>query len=477
MKKLILLLGLISLLTSGLCQTKSDTRQNIDNYLKETAAINEIPGLAVAVIQNGKVIYEKYYGKNSLEKNEPVGKKSIFRLYSTTKLISTVGLFQLVEKGQLSLEDNISKHLDNLPEKWRQVKVKNLITHSSGLPDVVKFEDIPYSLAENEKWMRLYQKPIVFEPGDHYDYNQTNYLLVTKIIEKITGLSFEEYILKNQFSSVKNGVVFSANDSDPIANRVVHYRFNYGKKKHEEVTTGADHGKIHNSGSGLNITLPELIAWNKRLDGNTLLSAATKSLMWSQFQFKNKEDKFLHGWSVYTANNNESVGFSGGLVTAFRRFVKSDLTVIFLSNGYKHYNVEEQVIGHIAGMVDKKLMNDELLADEKIAAGFFANTFEKSVQNYDLVKKQNPTRNFENKLLAIGYNLIDNENLTDAIKVFELNAKDNPKSANAYDCLAEAYFINKQFEVSKQNYKKSLELWPGNTNAKDMISKIENMLK
>lgn len=477
MRKLLLVLTLTSLPILSFCQINDNTKTIIDNYLKEAAEINEIPGLAVAVVKKGKTVYEKYYGKSSFEENGPIDKKSIFRLYSTTKLISTVGLFQLVEKGQLSLEDNISKYLDGLPKEWQQVKVKNLITHSSGLPDVVKFEDIPYSLAEHEKWVRLYQKPIVFEAGDHYDYNQTNYLLVTKIIEKISGLTFEDYIIKNQFSSVAGGVIFAANDSEFIRNRVAHYRFSHKGKKYEKVTVLADHGKIHNSGSGLNITLSEFVAWNKRLDDNALLKPATKSLMWSQFQFKSKEDKFLYGWGIYGEKRRESFGFSGGYMTAFRKFVKNDLTIIFLSNGYKHYNVEEQVIDHIAGVVNKQLVDNGLLAYEEITADFYQNDFGKAAQNFNSIKKQNPTRNFENRLLAIGYNLMNNENSIEAIKVFELNARENQKSANAYDCLAEAYFANKQLEVAKQNYKKSLELYPGNTNATDMINKIDEMLK
>ncbi|MFV5701885.1 tetratricopeptide repeat protein [Flavobacterium sp. XS2P12] len=164
-------------------------------------------------------------------------------------------------------------------------------------------------------------------------------------------------------------------------------------------------------------------------------------------------------------------------MTAFRKFIDNDLTIIFLSNGYKNYNVEEQVIDHIAGIVDEKLLDSNLLADEKITSDFYKNDFEKAVKNYDTIKNQNPTRNFENRLITIGYNLMNNENLKDAIKVFEFNVKENPNSSNAYDCVAEAYFANGQLELSKQNYQKSFDMYSGNTNAKDMVNKIDEMLK
>jgi CubicO group peptidase (beta-lactamase class C family) len=479
MKNLILITSFLCLTISCFGQKPKNSnkylKQKIDNYLKETIEVNQIPGAAVAVIKNGKVIYEQYYGKSSIEENTLVDENSIFRLYSTTKIISAVSVFQLIERGKLSLEDNTSKYLDNLPQEWQKVKIKNLVTHSSGLPDIVKFEDIPYSLDENEKWARLYKKTMEFETGDHYSYNQTNYCLLTKIIEKTSGSTFEDYVLKNQFPSAKKGVVFSANSSEFISGRVIHHLFNLKTNKYERFN--ADHGKIHNSGSGLNITLKEFVAWNKRLDKNILLSQATRNAMWSPFQFKNTEDSFLYGWEMYETNKIKSFGFSGGNMTAFRKFVDNDLTIIFLSNGYKNYNVEEQVIDHLAGIVNEKLLDSNLLTNEKITADFYKNDIEKAIQNYHTIKNQNPTRNFENTLITIGYNLMNNGNLKDAIKVFELNVKENPNSANAYDCVAEAYFANGQLELSKQNYQKSFYMYPANTNAKDMVNKIDEMLK
>ncbi|KVV16439.1 serine hydrolase domain-containing protein [Flavobacterium sp. TAB 87] len=479
MNKSIFILSFLSLTISCFSQkvesSKKDLKQQIDNYLKETIEVNEIPGSAVAVIKNGRIIYEHYYGKSSIDDNTLVDENSIFRLYSTTKLITAVGVFQLIEKSKLSLEDKISKYLDNLPKEWQDVKIKNLITHSSGLPDIVKFEDIPYNLDEKEKWIRLYKKPMDFETGNQYSYNQTNYCLLTKIIESVTGLIFEDYILKNQFPTVKKGVVYSANASEFISNRVTHHVFNFKKNKYERFN--ADHGKIHNSGSGLNITLKEFIAWNERLDKNILLKKATKSLMWKQFEFINKKDDFLYGWSIYSTNNIKSFGFSGGYMTAFRKFTDKNITIIFLSNGYKFFNVEEKVINHLAGIVDESLIDKKLLVEEEITTAFFKNDFAKAKQTYFVLKDENSTLHFEDVLNMIGYTLMNNDRLNDAIKVLEFNLEENPKSFNAFDSLAEGYFNNGQLEISKRNYQKSFELNPENTNAKEMINKIDELLK
>ena len=478
MKKAILIISFLFLKISSFGQKENSLtgnfKQKIDNYIKEIIEINEIPGLAIAVVKNGKIMYEQNYGKSSIQENTFVDKKSIFRLYSTTKLISAVGVFQLIEKDKLSLEDKISKYLDNLPNEWQEVKIKNLLTHSSGLPDIVKFDDIPYSLDDNEKWVRLYDKPMEFKTGNQFGYNQTNYVLLSKIIEKITGLPFAEYILKNQFPKTKKGVIFSANSSEFIVDRVVRHNYNFQTKKYERFNV--EHGEIHNAGSGLNISLKEFIDWNKRLDKNILLNPKTKTAMWSSFQFGNKDDKFLHGWGIYETNKIESFGFSGGYLTAFRKFINNDLTIIFLSNGYKNFHIEDQAINHIAGIIDEKLMDKDLLTEEEITFAFFKNDYVKAEQIYNTIKSKNPKLNFENRLIIIGYDLLNNQNLKDAIKVFGLNVKENPNSANAYDCLAEAYFANGQLELSKQNYQKSFDMYSGNTNAKVMVDKIDKLL-
>ncbi|MEJ5102737.1 tetratricopeptide repeat protein [Chryseobacterium sp. MYb328] len=164
-------------------------------------------------------------------------------------------------------------------------------------------------------------------------------------------------------------------------------------------------------------------------------------------------------------------------MTAFRKFTDEDLTIIFLSNGYKYFHVEEKVVDHIAGIIDEKLIDKKAWAEEEITNAFFKNDYTKAIQTYHALKSKNPTLNFEDTLLNIAYTLMNSDRLNESIKVFELNVKENPASFNAFDSLAEGYFNNKQFELSKENYEKSLELNPKNENAKEMLLKINNLIK
>lgn len=473
----ILLLLLLSISCSN--QNKKTkyvkVKTEIDDYLYKIIELHNIPGLALAVIKDDKIVYEGYFGKASMEDNTPVNENTIFGIFSTTKLISTVGVFQLVEKSKLNLEDKISKYLDNLPDEWEDIKIKNLLTHSSGLPDVVRFEDIPYSLPDEEKLSRLSKKSMQFETGNQFSYNQTNYWLLTQIIEQVTGMTFDDFILRTQFPMSEEGVVFSSDATEEIPNRANKYNFDNKLKKYVKSTV--NNGFRAHSGNGMNITLQEFVQWNRNLDNNSLLEKETKQLMWQPFGFKNKKDNFLYGWGTYMVNNKPSYGFSGGNVTAFRKFIEADITVIFLSNGYKYFDIQDQVVNHVAGLVDENLIDQYSLSKERIAYGFLKNEFEKAEHTYLTIKRENPDWDFERKLNSIGYVLMRNDRSNDAMKIFKLNVEENPKSGNAYDSLAEGYFKIGQLETSKENYKKSLELNPKNNNAKAMISEIENLLK
>lgn len=478
MKKSFLITFTFLVFNLSFSQKKEDsaTEQKIDNYIKEVIAINEIPGVALAVVKDGKVIYEKYYGKASLEENKAVDKNTAFKLFSTTKLITNVGVFQLIEKGKLSLEDPISKYIDNLPKEWQEIQVKNLLSHSSGLPNLILFEDISITMSFEEKLVILAKKPMEFATGNQYNYNQTNYWFLTKIIEKITGLTFEDYILQNQFPAIQSGVSFSSNFAENIPNGTPKYNYNAENKKYIKSTS--NFGFDAHSANGLNITLKNFISWNENLDKDIYLKRETKYSMWKPFQFTDKTDRFAYGWEIVPVNKILSYGFTGGNETAFRKFPDHKLTIIFLSNGHKYANlyVQSQVINHVASIVDQSLTDDYYLAGEKINQIFLKQEISKAQQNYLDIKKNHPDWDFEYRLNIIGYTLLNYGRINDGIKVLELNTKENPTSGNAFDSLADGYYKNDQFENSKLTYKKALELNPDNANAKEMLVKIEQIL-
>lgn len=361
MKNSILAVLFLNVSILGFSQTAEQSKA-IDSYIKNVIKINEIPGMAVGIVKNDKVTFQQYYGREDLESDKKVNSNSMFRVYSTTKLMANVGLFKLIEEGKVSLDDKISKYVDNLPKDWQNIQVKNLVSHSSGLPDMIDVKDLSEKATHKEAIDRLSKEKIEFEAGDHYRYNQTNYLLITMIIEKMTGKTFDEYILENQFPDSKNQVVFSSNSIEKIPNRIVKYDYNSEKKRYEKSTV--IHGLRFHSANGLAVTLPAFLQWSIHFSKNDFLKPETQKMMWKPFDYKNNDWKFGYGWEITDSNNTRSYGFSGGNVSAYSIFPDQNMAIIVMYSGNKGFPVMYQMVNHIAGIIDKNMMDPYTLAEE-----------------------------------------------------------------------------------------------------------------
>lgn len=328
-----------------------EKQNEISDYLKTEN--KSTLGLAVAVIKDGNVIYKNYLGKENLS-NESVNKETIFPLYSLSKLITSTAVFQLIEEDKIHLDDNISKYIDNLPKEWRNIKVKNLLTHSSGLPD---YDLINGKIPDSTTMKNLLQNKLRFETGERWEYNQTNFWFLTKIIEKVTKKTYEDFVIENQFPN--NNILFSSNFIDSIPDRSFKYNFNDSTQTWEKVNY--NFGKRANSAGGLNLTLNQFIVWTQKFDGNAFIRPVTKNKMWTPFEFdtpfyyENEKDKFLYGWQQYSTNNEISYGYTGGLVTGYRKFINQKMTIIVLTNGFKKSPIHNKIINKIAGIIDEEL--------------------------------------------------------------------------------------------------------------------------
>ena len=301
-KQIVLIAILVSLLAS-VSFAKTKKNKKVDRYIKTTMQQHQIPGVALAVIKNGKVIHENYYGKANLEHNVSVNKNTLFYLFSTTKMIVATSVFRLIGQNKMSLEDPISKYVSDLPESWKPVKIKHLLTYSSGLPQ------IQFEKTEKQAIQKTFKQKLEYKSGEYWSYSQTNYWLLKKAIEKVSGISFEKFIVENQFQSDKN-VKFSSNSYEIIPNRTSIYKAENPRRK-QEITLYHAQPYFHVA-NGLNTNLQALIKWNRKLDKGIFFSSKIKSKMWNEFKFSKSKRKFTYGWDIYQVNKKPSYGFTGG---------------------------------------------------------------------------------------------------------------------------------------------------------------------
>ena len=327
---------------------KTNIKENIDLFLQSKIEDHGIPGMAVAVVSDGELLYKRSFGHANLEKGKRMTDSGLFRLHSLSKVFVVTGIFQLMEEGTLSLDDRVDKYVHNLPEGWGNRKLKHLLAHSSGLPDIRFYVD----LNEEEARKKVFSKPLKYEPGEKFEYNQTNFWLINKIVENTCDQSIEELVINGQFGPGFEGkAMFLNGNTNEVAQQATGY---YPSEEH-----GIAPDSFHTpdwlfGAAGMNLSLNAFLEWNKNLDVGSYLSSGGKKAMWTPFSYA-EEFPFAHGWGLYKVNDFDSFGFTGGGKVGFRKFSKQDLSIIVLTNGYEKSFRVDNIINTLAGMVKPEL--------------------------------------------------------------------------------------------------------------------------
>ena len=173
---------------------------SIDVFINAQMQKRKIPGLQLAIVKDGKIIKAGNYGIANVQDSIPVTDKTVFTINSITKAFTGVAIMQLAEAGKLKLSSTISEFNLSVPQDWQKVTIQQLLSHTSGIPDIVDPEEtlLISPMGEEASWKLVQTLPMDFEPGNEFRYNQTNYLLLGKIIDKLSGMPFKEFITRYQ---------------------------------------------------------------------------------------------------------------------------------------------------------------------------------------------------------------------------------------------------------------------------------------
>lgn len=473
--KYLIVFILLSLSHLGKAQEKA-VAKNVDAYINQLMERQGIPGLALAIISKGQVIHQKSYGFANLEHQVPVSDYSIFRLYSLTKPMVSVAIFQLIEHNKLKLSDVISQHVNGLPQSWQSIQIKQLLSHSSGLPDMAALKNRS-DLTEPEAKEAVFLSALKFEAGNRYDYNQTNFWLLQQVIETLSQSTVSGFIVNHQFNADSNSVFFSSDSRDIVRNRTTPYfYFTKGTLSIDHSFMQGDYGHAMN---GLNVSLSEFIQWDKKLTSGQLLNKVTQKQMFSDFEYSESNKSFAYGWNKFNANGHDSYGFTGSYVTGYQTFPDKKLSIVLLSNGLSYWYNMDNIINYIAGLVNPEVVNLNNYMFETLLQASIQQPFSRFKKTYAHWVNDPSYReiNFENQLNDVGYMLLNIKNDSKAIEVFQFNVTTHPKSWQAYDSLAEAYEKNYNLKTALINYQKALKLNRNNQLQRNpyLIKKIQQL--
>lgn len=285
---------------------------------------------SVLVAQGENAIFAKGYGSANLEWNVPDTPATKFRIGSMTKQFTAASILLLEERGRLKTDDLVKKYMPDAPAAWDKITIYNVLTHTAGLPNYTAFPEFQkmWMLPTTaEKLVDLFKdKPLDFEPGSKFSYSNSGYVLLTWLIEKASGETYEKFLQENIFTLV--GMKDSGYDSNTavIERRAAGYTQAPGGLRNADyvdMTTPQGAGALYS-------TTQDLLKWQLALHGGKVLKPESYAKMTTPFK-----DDYAFGLIVRTVDGHKQIWHNGGIQgfsSSMAWYPDSKLSVIVLAN-------------------------------------------------------------------------------------------------------------------------------------------------
>ncbi|MEY4631273.1 MAG: hypothetical protein RIQ81_1393 [Pseudomonadota bacterium] len=315
------------------------------------------PGAAVVVAKSGQILHMKGYGSADLEGVIPATELTSFRLASVSKQFIAMGIAMLREDGQLSLDDNIKAIFPEFPVYGRQIKVRHLIHHISGLVD---YEDLIPSgqtaqLSDHDV-LQLYvskTRATRFKPGSQYSYSNGGYVLLGLVIERVSGQSLDIFLRERIFSRLGMSSEMYQGESSPIVDRAYGYsQAGGGWRRTDQSVTSATRGD-----GGIYASIRDLFLWDRALQPGTpdpLVGDAILAEIFKPGRLDSGEGcGYGFGWQIDTWRGlprESHTGSTIGFRTAIQRYPSRKLMIAVLTNrnGGSPWSLAEQIADILA---------------------------------------------------------------------------------------------------------------------------------
>lgn len=308
-------------------------QDKLDQYMKALEKSQNFHG-SVLVAKDGKVLLNQGYGFSDFQQKTKNKSQTKFAIGSVTKQFTAMAIMQLSEKGMLNVEDKVSKYLPDFPN-GDLITIHNLLTHTSGLVNFTDLEEFLTIPVDNQNPMDVLDlikdKPLEFRPGEMAKYCNTGYLLLGMIVEKVSGMSYEEYLQKNIFTPLNmkdTGICYGENNIIPDATPYVGYL---------EVTPIDDEIVLRQAYGAGNIcsTVEDLYRWDRALKTEQLVKKETLDKIFTKHATIPGAGDYGYGWLIADTVIGKEIWHNGltfGFTANIARFTDEDITIIILTN-------------------------------------------------------------------------------------------------------------------------------------------------
>lgn len=320
-------------LTAAMGTARAD---KLDDIIKERMEQQHIPALSVAIVKDGKVETARGYGLANIELNVAATKDTVYEIGSITKQFTATLAMMLVEDGKLKLDEKISTYLPKMPDVWKDITVRHLLTHTSGIKgytevtDFFKLSKLPHT--QEEIVGMVSGLPLEFTPGAKWAYSNSGYFLLGMILEKAGGKPYETLLQERIFTPLGMTRTRSCDPDAIIPNRASSYSWT-GKGYRNMFPL--DKSAAFSAGF-LVSTVEDMAKWDAALYTEKLLKKSSLDQMWTQAKLTDgKTADYGFGWGVAKRNGHRAIehgGGTAGFVSNISRYVDDKLTVIVLTN-------------------------------------------------------------------------------------------------------------------------------------------------
>ena len=315
------------------CLAQDAIIAKVDELVKAEMQKSKVPGLSLAVVKDGQIVLAKGYGMANVELQVPVKPETVFQSGSMGKQFAATAAMMLVEEGKINLDERISKYLGDVPETWKNITVRQVLTHTAGMANDFPMKDYQQNFTEDEILKRAEALPLEFQPGERWAYSNIGYKVLGILIGKVTGKFYGDFLQERIFKPLGMTTARIISETDIVPNRAAGYQIVKGELKNQEwvsptMNTTAD--------GSLYWTTLDLAKWDAALYTEKLLKKSSLEQMWTPVKLN---DGITHpygfGWAIGTIGKHRIVEHSGawqGFTTNISRYVDDKLTIIILDN-------------------------------------------------------------------------------------------------------------------------------------------------
>nr|WP_246711918.1 serine hydrolase domain-containing protein [Phyllobacterium myrsinacearum] len=340
----------------------------MNDYLVSEIDRQQIPGLGVAVVQQGQIVHLAGYGLSNIEHNVAVTPDTIFQSGSTAKMFTATGILLLSQDGRIDLDHPLTRYIPEGPAIWSGITIRQMLSMTSGLGN---FEEVfaPAPIHDGVVPINVWQdhsndqlialaalSPLLFQPGESYQYSNIGYVLAGIIIERLTGQPYYELLKERVFKPIGMATAREATWFDIVPNRAAGHSIETGHLTSRHWTAPT---LLRTADGGLYFSPRDIAHWLIELESARVLAPELLSVMFEPSRLKNGQPAFNNyslGWENAEIRGHHKIRHGGtwdGFRAEITRFPAQGVSVAVLAN------LQEARVAHIAqaiaGFVDPAL--------------------------------------------------------------------------------------------------------------------------